>query len=1046
VPEKLKERFRDLLSVFLQTEIDAMFEAADETLFQGARDAGSDQGEKAFLEAQQEAGKLKPPLSKAFFDNVMFGLGHLGEGPIEPIQGQEELGDDDDAGLSLVDTMNFGDILRVKQILGRWERRFKDSEYDLEVRLSKLFRVTVDQDSDPVGVRAVCFAFHDAIQNLGATRLARGSVFDAFEHTLIGKLADLQESFADAFEEAGVHGPGKERKYRVPKRPKAAPQPSEAPTPPAEPPVTAAAEGARPAAPVQPPAAPVPPAAVPTAAAPVAAVADAAAGFAAPGYAVPAGAPIALTDAFAAGRNLLQIGRQQTTVGTAAPTQPSVSPAVMSAVTRLQKQSATDPLSQTSPRAVVARVAKAVADSGETISEAEQDTVNIIASMLDGVLNDPLIGDGAKARLRRLTLPLIKVALSDASFFDDMSHPARAVVNQLGRIELDGDDESETEALVDPLVERLVNRPQLDSAAFAEELAWLERIAKDQTQVYTERVDEIADARKQQQALVKARVGTAKGAQATRRVPEELRQWLARARHIKVGDSLMLETRPGKRERTMLAWASDDKETFQFVDPHGNKGALFTAQQLAIELRRGSAKVLTGADLPAFDRGFYQMLHEIHHKLAEVATRDELTGLLNRREFEQHVENAVDRARREGSEHVLCVLDIDNFGEMNERCGRKAGDRLLRQLSRVLEKHTGGEEGSLARLEADAFGVLLVGVSQDEGQQFAERQRNAIARSRCVWKGESFPLSVSIGLVTVGPDSTHAGALLAEAQAACSLARDEGGNRVALGGAARSEPAEVETAEEAAPTPVVWSGDVKETLESENLVLRAQRVQPLKGVNGVKAHFEILLGVRSAEGEVLPPREFIQAAEGNSLMPSVDRWVIRNTFAWMARHRKEVMKSGGYAINLAASTLVDDSLIDYILAQLTESKVPPAKVVFELKEEVVLQSLSNASDFVRVLKEYGCRSCLDHFGTGDASFSYLKRLSVDYLKIDGSFVRDMLANPNDLAVVKSVNEVGHLLGIQTIALFVENDATLEPLREIGVDFAQGFAIARPEVL
>ncbi len=216
VPEKLKERFRDLLSVFLQTEIDAMFEAADETLFQGARDAGSDQGEKAFLEAQQEAGKLKPPLSKAFIDNVMFGLGHLGEGPIEPIQGQQELGDDDDAGLSLVDTMNFGDILRVKQILGRCERRFKDSEYDLEVRLSNLFRVVVDQDSDPVGVRAVCFAFHDAIQNLGATRLARGSVFDAFEHTLIGKLADLQESFADAFEEAGVwptSGPGQSMRW-----------------------------------------------------------------------------------------------------------------------------------------------------------------------------------------------------------------------------------------------------------------------------------------------------------------------------------------------------------------------------------------------------------------------------------------------------------------------------------------------------------------------------------------------------------------------------------------------------------------------------------------------------------------------------------------------------------------------------------------------------------------------------------------------------------------------------------------------------------------
>jgi diguanylate cyclase (GGDEF)-like protein len=1048
----LMGRFRDLLSDFARTETEALFESAEETLFVGARDAGSDVAEKEFLEAQQEVRKLKPVVSKAFIDAAMHGLEHMREGRLQPARERGAEGGGGDAELSLIDTQNFGDILRVKQILGRCERRFKDSEFDLEHRLSKFLHVAVDQDTDPVGVHAICYAFHDAIQNLGATRLARGTVFDAFEHTLVEKLTELQERFIEVLEQAGVAGEGKDRKYHVPKQPKAAkakaaPQPDEVPAQPAEPSATTADAGvpttqAGPAGDAA--AAPPGPAAAQPAAAPDAAVAGTAApGYAMPGHTVPAGPGIALNDAFAAGRSLLQIGRQPAAAATAtaSATPPSVSSAVMNEITRLQRARAGDPLSSTGPRMVLERVAKAVEEAGGNMTEAEQDAIDVTASLLDCVLTDPLIGEGAKSRIHRLALPLMKVALSDASFFEDMAHPARGVVNQLGRVEFDGEGQAETEALVDPLVEKLVNERELNKTVFAEALSWLERVAQDQSNSYTEKVREIADSRDQQQALVKARVGDAKAGEPTRRVPEELRQWLARARHLKVGDTVVMETRPGKKERALLAWVAENKGTFQFVDPHGNKGPSLTEQQLAIELRRGSAKVLTGSDLPVLDRGLYQMLHEMHHKLADVATRDELTGLLNQREFELRLEDAVDEARRDGCEHVLCVLDIDNFGELNERAGRKAGNSLLRQIARVLEKHVvDARDGSVARLDADAFGVLLARVSEGEGVEFAERQRRAIDKSRCVWKGEKLPLSVSVGVVTVGPDAAQTGALLADARAACLRARDEGGNRVASGGAATAEPGE--PAEEIP----IWTGSVSEVLEGEQLVLRAQRVQPLSDGNGVKPHFEILLGVQNPDGEIYQPREFIQAAESDNLMPTVDRWVIRNTLKWMAQHRKDVVKSGGYAINLSSSTLADDSLVEFIIEQLTESKVPPAKVLFEMRESVVLQNLTNASDFVRVLKEYGCRTSLDHFGTGDASFSYLKRLPVDYVKMDGSFVRDMMDNPNDLAVVKSVNEVGHLLGIQTVAPFVENDAVLKPLREIGVDFAQGFAIEQPEVL
>ena len=1048
----LMARFRDLLSDFARTETEALFESADETLFIGSRDAGSNEAEKEFIEAQQEVGKLKPVVSTAFSDTVMHGLDHMREGRLESARERSAKGLGGDAELSLVDTQNFGDILKVKQILGRCEKYFKDGEYDLEQRLSDLLHVAVAQDNNPVGVHAMCYAFHDAIQNLGATKLARSTIFDAFEHTLIVKLVELQQSFGEALEEAGLVGEGADRKYHVPKQPKAAkaaPRLDEVPAEPAEPSVTAAdagapipqpgPQGAAAAASAGATAAAVP--SGPAAEQPVAAPDAAPAGVAVPGHAMPAGTGIPLTDAFAAGRSLLQIGRQPSAADTASPTPFSVSSTVMDEITRLQRARAGDPLSSTGPRMVLERVATAVKEAGGSMTEGEQDAINVIASLLDCVLTDPLIGEGAKSRIHRLALPLIRVALSDASFFEDMEHPARRVVNQLGQVEFEGEDQAETKALVDPLLDRLVSNRELNRDVFAEAVSWLERLVQDQTNRYADKVQKITESRDQQQALVKARVGDAKGDEPARRVPEELRKWLARARHLKVGDTVVMETRPGKRERTLLAWISEDKGTFQFVDPHGNKGASLTEQQLAIEMRRGSAKMLTGSDLPVLDRGLYKMLHEMHNKLADVATRDELTGLVNQREFELRLEDALDEARRAGSEHALCVLEIDNFAGLSKRSGR-AGKSLLRQIARVLEKHiVDVPGGSVARLDANAFGVLLTGVSESEGCEFAERQRRAIDKSRCVWKGEKLPLSVSVGVVTVGPGSPQAGSLLAAARAACLSASDIGGNRVAFGGAPTAEPEE--PAEGGLP---IWTGSVEKVLEGELLVLRAQRVQSLGDGNGMKPHFEILLGVRNAEGEIFRPREFIQAAESSNLMPAVDRWVIRNTLKWMAQHRKDMLKSDGYAINLSASTLADDSLIEFIIEQLTESKVPPAKVVFEMKESVALQSLSNVSDFVRVLKEYGCRASLDHFGTGDASFSYLKRLSVDYVKIDGSFVRDIMDNPNDLAVVRSVNEVGHLLGIRTVAPFVEDDAILEPLRKIGVDFAQGFGIEHPEVL
>jgi EAL domain-containing protein (putative c-di-GMP-specific phosphodiesterase class I) len=235
-------------------------------------------------------------------------------------------------------------------------------------------------------------------------------------------------------------------------------------------------------------------------------------------------------------------------------------------------------------------------------------------------------------------------------------------------------------------------------------------------------------------------------------------------------------------------------------------------------------------------------------------------------------------------------------------------------------------------------------------------------------------------------------------------------------------------------------------LAENRLQLRCQRLAPIGADTSDKPHFELLLGVKDASGEMTMPRDFIQAAERNDEMHEVDIWVIRNAFDWMAKNRSKVDAVGGYSINLSGLTLGDDSLLRYVLERLTESQVPPSKIIFEVTESAAINTLSVAVNFINTLKEYGCRFALDDFGTGEASFAYLKTLPIDFVKIDGSIVKDIVDSPKDLALVKSINEIGHFLGKKTVAVFVENDDILTRLRQMGVDYAQGSGIEAPYVL
>jgi diguanylate cyclase (GGDEF)-like protein/PAS domain S-box-containing protein len=426
----------------------------------------------------------------------------------------------------------------------------------------------------------------------------------------------------------------------------------------------------------------------------------------------------------------------------------------------------------------------------------------------------------------------------------------------------------------------------------------------------------------------------------------------------------------------------------------------------------------------------------MERQLAYHATHDSLTELINRREFENRLEHALRVAREEHKQHVCLYIDLDQFKLVNDTCGHVAGDELLRQISLLLQGQLRGSD-TLARLGGDEFGVLLEGCSLEEGERIAESLRATVREFRFVWTDKGFEIGASIGIVLITAESRDVGAVLSQADVACYAAKDLGRNRIHV-----YQESDVELARRHGE--MQWVSQVMRALEEDRLVLYYQEIQPLGPGKENSAHIEVLLRMRDEQGGLIAPDAFLPAAERYNLMPAVDRWVIRHTFRWYAEH------AAGSAllcvVNLSGTSLSDDSFLDDVRALLKASKVPPEAICFEITETAAIANLANAAHFMSELKALGCWFSLDDFGSGLSSFAYLKSLPVDYLKIDGHFVRDMLSDPVDRTMVSAINEVGQSMGLRTIAEYAEDEAIVAELRRLGVDYAQGFGIARPAPL
>ena len=496
-----------------------------------------------------------------------------------------------------------------------------------------------------------------------------------------------------------------------------------------------------------------------------------------------------------------------------------------------------------------------------------------------------------------------------------------------------------------------------------------------------------------------------------------------------------------------LVFDDDIEDSKQFINECGNNKEQVQRKEIRVNdindktiWTRSTARSIVNED------GEYNILlvcediteqKKLSEKLSFQASHDALTGLVNRREFEQRINRAIEISRDDSEqEHALFFLDLDQFKIINDTCGHLAGDHLLRELVAIINPII-RQGDTLARIGGDEFGVLLENCAINQAAHVAEQIKQKIYEYKFIWDNKELGVGVSIGVVPINSHTKSITIAMSDADAACYIAKESGRNKIHIYKQGDEEIA-IRHGE------MAWVNRIQEALNNDRFVLMAQSIASTSDIKNGPRHFEILIRMLDDEDNMISPGQFLPAAERYNLSPEIDRWVVSNTFKWFSENDEQLEMLDLCSINLSGNTLSDDGFSDFLLQQFEQFRIPSEKICFEITETSAISNIDIAQRFIHSFSnELRCKFSLDDFGTGLSSFAYLKSMPVDFIKIDGQFVRDIINDPIDMAMVRSINEIGQIMGKKTIAEFVENEQILKQIKLIGIDYAQGYHISKP---
>ncbi len=466
---------------------------------------------------------------------------------------------------------------------------------------------------------------------------------------------------------------------------------------------------------------------------------------------------------------------------------------------------------------------------------------------------------------------------------------------------------------------------------------------------------------------------------------------------------------------------------------HSRDGQEFTIRDSVAPILDRSGQI-TGIVLVFRD---LTQIRGLEREMAYLASHDPLTGLLNRQEFEIYLEAALESAREKKARHVMLYLDVLQFKLVNDCFGHVAGDELLRQVANQLQLEVASGD-AVARLGGHQFAMLLENRNSAQARGFASDLQEMFRTIRFSWGGQFFDIELAIGIVAISATSDSVIQILKAAEAACYVARERGRQRIHV-----AVPNDTTMLERSGR--LRWIHRIRRALAEDRFVLYYQKILPVEGEDE-PAFYEILVRLVGDGGEHILPGVFIPIVESYELAPLLDRWVVRQALRLLAQSDGTPLATSPVSINLSGQSLGDEQMRDFIIEQFETTGIKPERVFFEITETATVANLNRALSFIRALKDIGCRFILDDFGSGLCSFAYLKNLPVDLLKIDGEFVRSMEQDPIRRAMIQSINQIGQVMGLATIAEWVETEATFNLLRDLGVDYVQGYWVHRPEPL